>query len=221
MSYWPAVKAELQKWPIPHQSPHVVCPICDTRLWGITDPATFRAAGAPHLPHTVILQCGHMFGKDCLHRWFETRVAENLDYTCPLCRALLTYSSPLCPHPVSGIDIIIQTDDPEKDIPLTLPEGGTAPHMCMTCRYDMVDASEEILAKALFKAGPAGSLMPNIAQKIRDVLHMGGLTWEHCLVGDIPLHWGMDGGVRLVLQRVSPRPAPGAVSPWPAALDYD
>ncbi|KAI8625315.1 hypothetical protein F5Y19DRAFT_479824 [Xylariaceae sp. FL1651] len=128
----------------PNAALDVLCQVCWCKKLDISTvarPFTLTDETFDHLGHvanlytrgferTVVFPCGHLFGDRCIGE----KLVEERNLACPSCKFQMVYTS--CGHmiapiliPVNGTDIIRDT------FPLTIPEGGRAPHNCKECRW--------------------------------------------------------------------------------------
>ncbi|KAI1781213.1 hypothetical protein F4818DRAFT_436407 [Hypoxylon cercidicola] len=73
-----------------------------------------------------VLPCGHVLGGRCYARWDAVNVERNARPHCPICRFVMVH--PGCQHRIS-----VQAGVGEREIPLTVPEGGQIADRCSHC----------------------------------------------------------------------------------------
>ncbi|KAI1329599.1 hypothetical protein F5Y16DRAFT_397247 [Xylariaceae sp. FL0255] len=124
----------------------LTCSICQESPLSVYD----TMDGVEGCEALVVLPCGHFFGKDCFITWAESMVREDGDLpTCPLCRFKLGYS---CGHIIPG-KTYLPNDLCSRQIPLTVPEGGSVPLACESCVADEIYLSLDHLRALIFPSG--------------------------------------------------------------------
>src|SRR3569833_574748 len=132
-------------------APKLDCPICCGPLKPVPgrpeagdSDQTSSSSGSDQKPENMaVTVCGHIFGHVCLAHalakqfWTNNKLLDDLDevaaaefnvYDCPICKYPLSgerddyqddeaYVVPIC-----GIDVHLQTEVPEVEVPLTIPE---------------------------------------------------------------------------------------------------
>ncbi|ROT40539.1 hypothetical protein SODALDRAFT_330264 [Sodiomyces alkalinus F11] len=100
------------------------CQICKcTRLLFQSEEAAQEADGSWGDSVPAMMPCGHVAGAACLDAWFADHD------TCPFCRRRLVYRK--CGHKVTTRHV---THEGLFLIPMTIPEGGAIPDLCIKCQ---------------------------------------------------------------------------------------
>jgi hypothetical protein len=141
---------------------------------GVSDPMCRLCTQPMHIPHlspylneggsnvadpnlqAVVLPCGHIYHSDCFDKLDRSYEERGLYTMCPTCNLQMRYThANFCTHRLQALSL--GDDSNPSAVPLTIPEGGTMPFACPTCRVGLANHYLQQIQCVL--VGPTSAMM--------------------------------------------------------------